>query len=118
MQNQIIYRWLKETEKKYNIKVEKYAILPNHLHLIVSISECHTGHSLHDAIRWFKTMSTNEYINGVKKGMLMPFDKKLWQKSFYDHIIRNEYAYQEIWEYIDKNHLKWLEIKAYNENLE
>ena len=117
-QNKIIHKWIKETENKFCIKIDKYAVLPNHIHLIVIISERHAGRSLQDIIRWFKTMTTNEYIDGVKNGELIPFEKKLWQKSFYDHIIRNEYDYKEIWEYIDKNYLKWLEIKTYNENIE
>jgi len=31
----------------------------------------------------------------------------VWQKLFYDHIIRGEKDYKEIWEYIDNNPLKW-----------
>ena len=31
-------------------------------------------------------MTTNEYMRCVKEGKLLPFDKKLWQKSYYDHI--------------------------------
>ena len=35
------------------------------------------------------------------------YDGVLWQRSYYDHIIRGEKDYQKIWEYIDTNHLKW-----------
>ena len=48
-------------------------------------------------------MTTNEYIHNVKNNILPPFNKKLWQKSYYDHIIRNQNDYNEIWEYIDNN---------------
>ncbi len=71
------------------------------------------GRSLHDAMRWFKTMTTNEYIKGVKNGILKPFDNKLWQKSFHDHIIRGKEDYQNIWQYIDTNVLKWEQDKFY-----
>ena len=37
----------------------------------------------------------------------------LWQKLFYDHIIRSEKEYQEIWKYIEMNPLKWEEDKYY-----
>ena len=77
--------------------------MPDHIHLIVIIKERHAGRSLHDIMRWFKTMTTNNYIKEVKNGNLAPFDKKLWQKSYYDHIIRNEEDYLEIWNYIDSN---------------
>ena len=100
-QNRIIHKWLKETENKFdNIKIDKYVIMPNHIHIIVVITERHIGRSLHDVMRWFETMATNEYIRDIKKGAL-------FQKSFHDHIIRNEQDYQKIWEYIDTNPLKW-----------
>jgi REP element-mobilizing transposase RayT len=47
------------------------------------------------------------YIDGVKAGEYPTFDKAIWQKSFYDHIIRDENEYLRIWEYIDENLLKW-----------
>lgn len=115
VQNEIIHKWLKETENKFNIKIDKYVIMPNHIHLIAVISERHAGRSLHDAMRWFKTMATNDYIKGVKTGILKPFDKKIWQKSFHDHIIRGKEDYQKIWQYIDTNALKWEQDKFYTE---
>lgn len=33
--------------------------------------------------------------------------RKIWQRSFYDHVIRNEQDYLEIWKYIDENPVKW-----------
>jgi len=107
--NRIINKWVNETEHKFpNIKFEKYVIMPDHLHFIVNIKERHAGRSLQDAMRYFKTMTTNEYICGVKNGDLPPFEKKLWQKSYYDHIIRNQADYNEIWEYIENNPQKWV----------
>jgi len=64
--------------------------------------------SLPDIIHYFKTITTNNYILSVKDGALLPFDKKLWQKSYYDHIIRNQQDYNECWDYIDKNPVQWL----------
>jgi len=48
-------------------------------------------------------MTTKSYIDGVKSGEYLPFDKPIWQKSFYDHIIRDENEYLRIWKYIDEN---------------
>jgi len=101
LQNAIIHKWLKETETKFdNIKIDKYVIMPNHIHIIVVITERHAGRSLHVVMRWFETMATNEYIRDIKKGVLKPFNKRLFQKSFHDHIIRGEKDYQKIWEYM------------------
>lgn len=107
--NQIVHRWIVETQKKFdNITVDKYVIMPDHLHLIVNIKERHAGRSLQDVMRYFKTMTTNEYIRGVKTGVLSPFNQKLWQKSYYDHVIRNQQDYNEVWEYMEYNPAKWL----------
>lgn len=115
LQNQIIHKWIKQIETKFdNIKIDKYVIMPNHIHLILVITERHAGRSLPDIMQYFKTMTTNEFIQNVKNGLLMPFDKKLWQKSYYDHIIRDEQDYQKIWKYIDENPLKWANDQYYN----
>ena len=107
-QNVIIRKWIRETQNKFsNITIDKYVIMPDHLHLIVTIQERHTGGSLPDVMQFFKTMTTNDYIRGVKAGALVPFDKKLWQKSYYDHVIRNQQDYDETWTYIENNPTKW-----------
>jgi hypothetical protein len=67
----------------------------------------HTGSPLHRMVQWFKTMSTNDYIRNVKNNNWTPFNKKLWQRNYYEHIIRNEKSYLRISEYIRTNPLKW-----------
>jgi len=111
VENQIIHKWIRETERKFpNVTIDKYVIMPDHLHLIITIKERHIGRSLPDVMRFFKTMTTNDYIRGVKDGTLTPFDGKLWQKSYYDHVIRNQQDYNEVWEYIENNQIKWMMI--------
>ena len=44
-----------------------------------------------------------QYKAGVSRQLGFP----IWQKSFYDHVIRNETDYQMIWQYIENNPLKW-----------
>ncbi len=58
-------------------------------------------------MKFFKTMTTNTYIQGVKAGILPPFEHKIWKKSYYDHVIRNQEDYDEIWQYIQNNPTKW-----------
>ena len=58
-------------------------------------------------------MTTNEYIKGVKNKIYPPFNKKVWQRNYYDRIIRNEQEYEKIYEYIENNPLKWEEDKYY-----
>ena len=74
----------------------------------------HVGSPLHRVMQWFKTMTTNEYIRGVKNNNWQSFDGKLWQRNYYEHIIRNDNAYQKISEYIINNPSKWTEDNLNN----
>ncbi len=67
----------------------------------------HTGSPLHRVVQWFKTMSTNEYIRGVKQNGWPSFPGKLWQRNYWEHIIRNEQESNRIREYIRNNPLQW-----------
>jgi putative transposase len=60
-----------------------------------------------DIIDWFKTMTTNEYIRNVRQNNWTPFPGKLWQRNYYEHIIRSEIELNKIREYIINNPLKW-----------
>jgi putative transposase len=65
------------------------------------------GATIGDAMDWFKTMTTNAYIRGVKTNNWQPFDKKIWQRNYWEHIIRDERSYIKISEYIINNPAKW-----------
>jgi REP element-mobilizing transposase RayT len=67
----------------------------------------HTGSPLPKIIQWFKTMTTNEYIRCVKTTGWPPFPGKLWQRNYYEHVIRNENELNRVREYIINNPMKW-----------
>jgi len=67
-----------------------------------------------DIIQWFKTMTTNQYIKMVKNNTLPPFNKRIWQRNYYEHVIRDENDYVRIAEYIVNNPLSW-ELDTLNE---
>ena len=113
-QNKIVHRWINEIHNKFEyVIVDKYVIMPNHIHMIIFLNGGDTVHSLQDVMQWFKTMTTNAFINAVNKGDLERFDGKLWQRGYYDHIIRNEQDYLDVWNYIDGNPSKWFEDPYY-----
>ena len=64
-------------------------------------------------IQTFKRISTIEYIRMVKTGIVPPFEKRVWQRSFYDHVIRDEDDYLRIAEYVLENPAKWMEDRYY-----
>ncbi len=67
----------------------------------------HTGSPLHRVVQWFKTMATNEYIRGVKQYGWPPFPGKLWQRNYWEHIVRDESELNRIREYICNNPAHW-----------
>ena len=86
------------------IRVEKYVIMPNHVHLLVRVEAREGGRGgppLQQIIGRMKSYTTHQ------------FGDMLWQRSFYDHVIRCERDYLEIWRYIDENPAKWAEDRFY-----
>ncbi|HDH05811.1 MAG TPA: hypothetical protein ENH01_08885 [Nitrospirae bacterium] len=67
--------------------------------------------SLSDVMHRFKTLTTKRYTDGVKNNDWPRFNKKLWQRNYYEHIIRDENSYYQISEYIQTNPLKWQDDK-------
>lgn len=63
--------------------------------------------SLPRLVQWFKTMSTTDYIKGVKLFDWPPFDKRLWQRNYYEHIVRNDADLARIRRYIADNPANW-----------
>ena len=66
---------------------------------------------LGDIVGAFQSITTVEYIRGVKNNNWKPFDRKLWQRNYWEHIIRSEKSYNTISEYIINNPGKWDEDK-------
>jgi len=63
--------------------------------------------SLPDIVCRFKSLTTKCYIDGVKNNNWQPFNKHLWQRSYYDHIIRSNKSLKRIREYISGNPVNW-----------
>ncbi len=107
----IVEHQLLNLEKRYtNIKIDKYVIMPNHLHVIFLLENTSAGASpcptLSDVVCTFKSLTT------LLCKQAHPIEK-VFQNSFHDHIIRNETDYLEIWQYIDNNPVKWQEDRFY-----
>ena len=84
------------------LSIDKYVIMPNHIHAILVIDATPTTSSpaLGTIIGLYKS-GVSKQIHGIDPNL------NVWQRSYYDHIIRNEHSYQEIWKYIDENPVKW-----------
>ena len=82
-----------------NVEVNKYCLMPDHIHLIIFIYPNEGGQILSAP-----TIST--IVGSLKRWTSKQAGKPIWQKSFIDRIIRNEKGYQAVWEYIENNPFK------------
>ena len=98
-------------ENEYeNIKLHDYVIMPNHIHVIIEICDrADTGPAptIGDIICSYKTRTTGLILKGIKEGKFKPFNKRLWQRNYYEHIIRDEKELYRITQYIQYNPLNW-----------
>ena len=46
--------------------------------------------AVHKIVQWFKTVTTNEYLRNLKRQDVNTLGLKLWQRNYYEHVIRNE----------------------------
>ncbi len=81
------------------MKIDEYVIMPNHIHLILIISSEEDDGRIISA----PTKSITTAIGQMKRWASKEAGFSLWQKSYYEHIIRNENDYLEILKYITQN---------------
>ncbi len=140
---EIAYReWMKTAELRPQIELDAFMVMPNHIHGILKINEMdmdtlhspnnmgdNTGDNMGECNSPNNTGECNSplrspsntigaIIRGYKSSVtkqfgLMGFDEKLWQRNYYEHIIRDEQSYQIISEYIINNPKKWADDKFY-----
>jgi len=104
--------WEELPDHYRSIEMGKFIVMPNHLHGIITINENSVGagfkpaptirHPLSEIIRGYKTFSTRK-VNQQKNTV----GAHLWQRNYYEHIIRDDLDYARIWKYIDENPACW-----------
>lgn len=101
---QIAQSELKKVSSHYaDVSVDKYIVMPNHVHVIFAIG-CHTNASSNPSL----STVVGQYKSAVSKQIHEIYPSlSVWQKSFNDEIIRNQAHYKAVWNYIDGNPAKW-----------
>ena len=95
-----------------NVSVLKYCIMPDHVHLIISVmNDIFSA----DSGRMISAPTLSTVIGSLKRFVSKETGIPVWQKSFYDHIIRNEKEFLEICDYIDNNPVNRVN-DIYNQN--
>jgi len=95
-----------------DVILDKYVIMPNHIHLILILNRDSDTQRDSD-----NPSDISRVICQTKGAVTKRCQKNIWQKSFYDHIIRDENDYLTKWEYIDENPARWHEDELYTEAL-
>ena len=85
-----------------DIIIDHYVIMPNHVHAIIYFKKEMASTTLSHVIGQYK-MAVTKKIHGINSEIIV------WQRSFHDHIIRNQRSYEKIWKYIEDNPRKWEE---------
>ena len=93
--------------------VEKYVIMPNHIHMILQIPRSEHGPMGASAPTKVVPMT----VRYLKRTVTRVCGFSIWHRSYHDHIIRNHADYLRVWEYIDTNPAKWREDSYYEEGL-
>ena len=93
----IVEKSIRNLERIYsNITIDEYVVMPNHIHIIIIINEKND-------------LTISRIINQYKGGITKKIGYSIWQKLFYEHIIRNENEYYKIKQYIQSNIATWKE---------
>ena len=98
-----------------DIHLDAFVVMPNHLHGILQIVESElTNSKLGNVIKAYKSLVVNQYRQWYLDYYQI-YPNRLWQRSFYDHVIRNKQALDRIREYIIGNPLNWNKDSLYIE---
>jgi len=131
--------WMALIKRFPNIKLHAHVVMPNHFHGILEIvgtslagvkndnrpkigynndnlygqpqGIAPTGKTVGDMVAAFKSITSVNYIRGIKTKNWKGFNRRLWQRNYWEHIIRNKDSFHHISEYILNNPSKWTEDK-------
>ena len=102
---EMVRKTLKDvTDKFEDSEIPHYVIMPNHIHFIIQNTG---GDRINEIVRWMKSLSTNRYLKSLRGRGCSHANNKLWQRNYFDHIIRNQHSYDYIANYIFANPQRW-----------
>ena len=109
---------IETVEKRFGVTVDRYVVMPNHVHIIITVNECEEraihesplrGRSVISKVVGYIKMNSSKKIHNINPEI------NIWQRSYYDHIIRNEDDLFEKQNYIINNPAKWVEDEYFTE---
>jgi REP element-mobilizing transposase RayT len=114
----ITVTWKQIPDFYKNIQIKQFIVMPNHMHGIIRVGATPCGRpgqaqgpaptmSLQDVVHRFKSSTTHAYFAGVRNHNWSMVDRRLWQRNYWEHIIRDEKEHYLIEEYITNNPANW-----------
>ncbi len=100
----IVEQYILSTDRMTGFHVDKYVVMPNHIHMILSVENGPPRASAPTVL---------DAVGALKRLVNRRLGRDIWQRSFHEHVIRNEQDYREIWEYIDENPVRWVGDRCY-----
>ena len=101
------------------VTIDRYVIMPNHVHLIVMISEEDVRRAIRESPLQGRSIVSKlvGYIKmNASKAIRQQYgDVTVWQRGYHDHVIRNQADYEMIAKYIHENPFRWELDKFYSE---
>lgn len=104
------------------VELDEFVVMPNHIHGIIGLTKAAavvgaapsgcpapSAVSLPTVVGWYKTMTTNAYVRGVRDAGWPLFAKRLWQRGYYEHVVRDDDDLNRIRQYIIDNPARWSE---------
>jgi len=100
-------RYIRQMDAFYDdLTVDQFVIMPDHIHLLLSVHDT-DGHP-RTGVPTKRTSRIARFVGTFKRFCNKEYGENIWQGRFYDHIIRDQQDYHEIWEYIEANPQKWI----------
>ena len=102
----IVEKYIISGNKMDRVRVEKYVIMPNHIHILLMIEMDTSGTPRASS----PTMGiVPRFVSAFKRLSNQEIGEDIFQRSYHDHVIRGEKDYLKIWNYIEGNPSKWEE---------
>ena len=100
---EIVDKYIKSAERIPGVYIDKYVVMPNHIHIILRIDRENGSPGASTPTKQL----VPEAVGALKRLVSRETGENIFQRSYHDHIIRNKNDYDKIWKYIDTNPLKW-----------
>ncbi len=110
---EIADKYINQLDEFYDhISVDQYVIMPNHIHILLQVmskgTDANKGGSPRTSTPMTRqTSAVSHFVSTIKRFCNKEYGENIWQRGFYDHVIRDREDYEKRVKYIDENPMRW-----------